>query len=171
LAYFDALTRLPNRTLFYDRLAQSLAHARRNNWTLAVLFIDIDHFKRVNDTAGHYAGDELLKEIAQRLSTCIRREDTVARLSGDEFAIVLSNVTTAADAGRVADNVLAELCAAVQVGSREFSMSASIGIAIYPTDGVNDHALMKSADAAMYAAKQHGRSNYRFYGVTPEIRC
>ncbi len=164
MAYYDPITQLPNRTLFYDRLAQSLAHARRNAWTLAVLFVDVDHFRRVNDTAGHDAGDELLKHIAQRLMACVRSEDTAARLSGDEFAMVLSRVTTPADAGVVAEKVMRELSTAVQVGGREFSMSASIGIAIYPTDGTDDGALMRNADAAMYIAKQSGRNNYRFYG-------
>jgi diguanylate cyclase (GGDEF)-like protein/PAS domain S-box-containing protein len=164
MAYFDGLTRLPNRTLFYDRLAQSLVRARRNDWTVAVLFVDVDHFKHVNDTAGHYAGDELLREIGHRLSTCVRGEDTVARLGGDEFAILLSKLTAATDAGRVAEKVMSELSAGVQVGEREFSMSASIGIAIYPRDGADDHALMRNADAAMYAAKQHGRNTYRFHG-------
>jgi diguanylate cyclase (GGDEF)-like protein/PAS domain S-box-containing protein len=168
MAYHDALTQLPNRTLFYDRLAQSLAHARRNAWTLAVLFVDVDHFKRVNDTAGHHAGDELLRHIAQRLATCVRSEDTAARLSGDEFAVVLSRLTTAADAAVVAEKVMKELSTAVQVGGRQFSMSASIGIAIYPNDGTDDGALMKNADAAMYAAKQSGRNNYQFYGGRPE---
>jgi diguanylate cyclase (GGDEF)-like protein/PAS domain S-box-containing protein len=163
MAYFDALTQLPNRTLFYDRLTQSLAHAKRNGWTLAVLFIDVDHFKRVNDTAGHQAGDELLREMAQRLSTCIRTEDTVARLSGDEFAMVLSRVGTAADAGLVAEKMMKELSASVHAGEHKFSMSVSIGIAIYPTDGIDDDALMRNADAAMYCAKQQGRNNYQFY--------
>ena len=166
LAYFDPLTRLPNRTLFYDRLAQSLALARRNNWILAVLFVDLDHFKRVNDTAGHHTGDELLKEIARRLSTCIRSEDTVARLSGDEFGIVLSKVSTAGDATRVAEKVMTKLSTGVSIGKQEFSVTASIGIAVYPDDGTDDHALMKHADAAMYTAKQDGRSTYRFYGGT-----
>jgi len=166
LAYFDALTHLPNRTLFYDRLAQSLALAKRNNWVLAVLFVDLDHFKRVNDTAGHHAGDELLREIARRLSACIRNQDTVARLSGDEFGILLSKVTTAADAKRVAEKVMAELAAGVTIGEQEFSISASIGIAVYPGDGTDDHALMNCADAAMYTAKQDGRSTYRFSGGT-----
>jgi diguanylate cyclase (GGDEF)-like protein/PAS domain S-box-containing protein len=162
MAYFDGLTQLANRTLFYDRLAQSLAHAKRKNWTVAVLFIDIDHFKRVNDTAGHHAGDELLQEIAQRLMLCVRGDDTVARLSGHEFAMVLNSITTPADAGLVAEKVLKEL-SRVQVAKTEFCVTASIGIAIYPINATEDQALMRQADAAMYTAKQLGRNNYHFY--------
>jgi diguanylate cyclase (GGDEF)-like protein/PAS domain S-box-containing protein len=162
MAYFDGLTQLPNRTLFYDRLAQSLAHARRNGSTLAVLFVDLDDFKRVNDTAGHHAGDELLREIARRLCGCVRGDDTVARLSGDEFAVVLSRVTTPADAALVAEKVMRELSVPVQVEQTAFVMTASIGVAIYPADGVDDAALMKNADAAMYAAKQAGKNKYEF---------
>lgn len=165
MAYFDSLTQLPNRTLFYDRLEQSLAHARRNSWNLAVLFIDVDHFKHVNDTAGHHAGDELLKQIAHRLALCVRNGDTVARFGGDEFAMVLNSVKAPADAGLVAEKVLLQLGAAVQIGGREFRTSASIGIAVYPQDATEQQALLRRADAAMYVAKQSGRNNYRFYGA------
>lgn len=166
LAYHDSLTKLPNRMLFYDRLAQTVAHARRNGWTLAVVFIDVDHFKRVNDTAGHLAGDELLKQIAPRLSACVRAEDTVARLSGDEFGIILSNVATGAHAALVAEKVMQSLSATFQVQEREFCMSASLGIALYPADSSDPEALVRNADAAMYVAKKAGRNTYRFYSTT-----
>lgn len=163
LAYFDALTQLPNRTLFYDRLVQSFAHARRNGWILAVLFLDIDGFKGVNDALGHAAGDELLKQIAKRLEACARSEDTVGRLSGDEFAIVLCKLTAPDDAALVAKKMLQLLSAPFLLEQTQFCVTASIGIALYPTDSTDHSELVRNADIAMYQAKAAGRNNYRFF--------
>lgn len=167
LAYFDALTKLPNRTLFYDRLAQSAAHARRNGWTLAVLFVDIDGFKRVNDASGHAAGDELLKQIAQRLKACARSDDTVGRLSGDEFAVVLSKVTGRDDAELVAKKILEILRTPFLLEKKPVCLSASIGIALYPIDSIDYSELVRKADVAMYHAKAAGRDNCKFFCDAP----
>jgi diguanylate cyclase (GGDEF)-like protein/PAS domain S-box-containing protein len=151
LAHYDSLTRLPNRSLFYDRLAHGIAQARRNVWTLAVLFIDVDRFKHVNDTFGHTAGDQLLKQVSERLTECVRSDDTVGRLSGDEFAIVLSRVAAPEDAATVAQKIVDELNLPFQLEGTELFVTASIGITVYP----------------MYRAKDRGRNNYQFY--TPEM--
>lgn len=162
LAYFDALTQLPNRTLFYDRLAKSFAHARRNGWILAVLFIDIDGFKSVNDAVGHAAGDEFLKQLAKRLEECARSEDTVGRLSGDEFAVVLSKLTVREDAALVAGKILRMLSAPVFLKETPFSVTASIGIALYPADSTDHSELVQKADIAMYQAKTGGGNRYQY---------
>ena len=171
LAYFDPLTKLPNRTLFYDRLAQSSAHARRNSWALAVLFVDIDGFKGVNDASGHAAGDELLKQIAQRLKACARSDDTVGRLSGDEFAVVLSRVTGRDDAELVAKKILQALCTPFLLEQKPFCLTASIGIALYPVDSIDYSELVRQADVAMYQAKAAGRNNYQFFCGAPMIEA
>jgi diguanylate cyclase (GGDEF)-like protein len=162
LAYFDALTQLPNRTLFYDRLAKSFAHARRNGWILAVLFIDIDGFKSVNDAVGHAAGDAFLKELAKRLEGCARTEDTVGRLSGDEFAVVLSKLTVPDDAALVARKILRLVTAPVLLKETRFSITASIGIALYPADSTDHAELVRKADIAMYQAKTSGGNRYQY---------
>ncbi|MDB5867666.1 MAG: response regulator receiver modulated diguanylate cyclase/phosphodiesterase, partial [Betaproteobacteria bacterium] len=167
LAHYDSLTRLPNRSLFYDRLAHGIAQARRNGWTLAVLFIDVDRFKHVNDTFGHTAGDQLLKQVSERLSGCIRSDDTVGRLSGDEFAIVLSRLTAPEDAATVAQKIVDELNLPFQLEGAELYVTASIGITVYPNDSEDQDALIRNADVAMYRAKERGRNNYQFY--TPEL--
>jgi diguanylate cyclase (GGDEF)-like protein/PAS domain S-box-containing protein len=163
LAHYDSLTRLPNRSLFYDRLAHGIAQARRNGWTLAVLFIDVDRFKHVNDTFGHTAGDQLLKQVSERLSGCIRSDDTVGRLSGDEFAIVLSRLTAPEDAATVAQKIVDELNLPFQLEGAELYVTASIGITVYPNDSEDQDALIRNADVAMYRAKERGRNNYQFY--------
>jgi diguanylate cyclase (GGDEF)-like protein/PAS domain S-box-containing protein len=167
LAHYDSLTRLPNRSLFYDRLAHGIAQARRNVWTLAVLFIDVDRFKHVNDTFGHTAGDQLLKQVSERLSECVRSDDTVGRLSGDEFAIVLSRVAAPEDAATVAQKIVDELNLPFQLEGAELFVTASIGITVYPNDSEEQDALIRNADVAMYRAKERGRNNYQFY--TPEM--
>lgn len=163
LAQYDSLTGLPNRSLFHDRLGHAIAQARRNHWTVAVLFLDVDHFKSVNDTFGHAAGDQLLKQIASRLSGCIRAEDTIGRLSGDEFAIVLGRLNTSADARTVARKVVEEMGRPFQLDSNTLHVSASVGISAFPGDTTDEGALLRNADHAMYRAKDLGRNNFQFY--------
>lgn len=163
LAYNDGLTGLPNRIAFSDRLQQDLAYARRNGNQLAVMFIDIDHFKDVNDNLGHAAGDELLKILAERVGGCVRSEDTLARLGGDEFVVVLSAVHGPKGADIAAQNILKALSTPFQVAGKEIYVGASIGISIFPDDGTDREALLKNADTAMYRAKALGRNNYQFY--------
>lgn len=165
LAYNDGLTGLPNRIAFSDRLHQDLAYARRNGNQLAVMFIDIDHFKDVNDNLGHAAGDELLKILAERVGGCVRSEDTLARLGGDEFVVVLSAVHGPKGADIAAQNILNALSTPFQVVGKEIYVGASIGISIFPDDGTDREALLKNADTAMYRAKALGRNNYQFYTV------
>jgi diguanylate cyclase (GGDEF)-like protein/PAS domain S-box-containing protein len=167
LAQFDALTGLPNRTLLADRFSQMIMHATRHAAPLAALFIDLDGFKTVNDTLGHAGGDALLKEAALRLQATVRAGDTVARISGDEFAIVLGDLARLDDAALVAQKVLDRLAAAVNIGGQEVFVTASVGIAVFPGDGADAEALIGAADAAMYRAKQSGRNAYQFF--TAEI--
>jgi diguanylate cyclase (GGDEF)-like protein/PAS domain S-box-containing protein len=163
LAQFDSLTELPNRDLFRDRLAQTLEQAKRNDWTLGILYIDLDGFKVVNDTFGHGAGDKLLALVAQRLKACVRTSDTVGRLGGDEFAIVLSNLAAPADAELVAKALVAALMRPFEVDGNETRMTASVGVSLFPFDGEEADELLKHADTAMYRAKERGRNNYQFY--------
>lgn len=163
LAYIDGLTGLPNRIAFSDRLMQDMAYARRNKNQLAILFIDIDHFKDVNDNLGHAAGDELLKFLSERVGRCVRGEDTLARLGGDEFVVVLSSVNGPKGAGIVAQNLLKALSTPFQIAGKEVYVGASIGISVFPDDGLDRETLLKNADTAMYRAKALGRNNYQFY--------
>ena len=167
LAQFDALTGLPNRALLADRFSQMIVQARRRGAQLGALFIDLDEFKLVNDSLGHGAGDELLKEIARRLQATVRSGDTVARIVGDEFAIVLADLTRPEDAAVVAQKLIEALVGPVDVRGHEVFVTASIGIALFPTDGNDAETLLAAADAAMYRAKQAGRNSFQFY--TPEI--
>src|SRR5262249_44578192 len=163
LAQFDALTGLPNRNLFQDRLIHAMALARRNEWPMAVLFIDLDRFKLVNDTLGHSAGDKLLKEAAGRLRSCVRSSDTVGRLGGDEFAAILTELSIPSDAGVVAQKFIDVMRQPFDLDGKETYVSASIGITLYPTDSDSAEALVMNADAAMYRAKEQGRNNYQFF--------
>jgi diguanylate cyclase (GGDEF)-like protein/PAS domain S-box-containing protein len=163
LARFDTVTDLPNRYLFTDRLGQMLAQAQRNDWSAGVLFVDLDRFKAINDTYGHAAGDELLRQAAARMQACVRSSDTVGRLSGDEFAVMLSSLAKADDAGTVAQKIVEELAAPFSLNGHQAYISASIGIALYPSDGREPDALLKNADTAMYRAKSQGRNGYQFY--------
>ncbi|MGZ9014459.1 MAG: EAL domain-containing protein, partial [Burkholderiales bacterium] len=163
LAHFDPLTSLPNRALFQERLAHGIAHAGRNGWTLGVMFIDLDRFKSINDTLGHTAGDVLLRQVGTRLTDCVRGEDTVSRLSGDEFAVVLANLGNAQDAGVVASKVLKRLKMPFDAEGSPVVLSASIGVTLFPADGDNADVLMRNADVAMYNAKSRGRDNFQFY--------
>jgi diguanylate cyclase (GGDEF)-like protein/PAS domain S-box-containing protein len=163
LAQFDPLTGLPNRTLLADRFSQMIVQAKRRNSPLAALFIDLDEFKVVNDTLGHAGGDALLKEVAVRLQSTVRTGDTVARISGDEFAIVLSDLARPEDAALIAQKVLDRLASAVEVHGNEVFVTASVGIAAFPGDGADAETLLGAADAAMYRAKQSGRNAYQFF--------
>jgi len=164
LAHHDVLTDLPNRGLLNDRMGQALAHTRRDRLKLAVLFIDLDHLKPVNDTLGHDVGDILLKAVADRLRSVIQREaDTVARLGGDEFVVLLSRVNTVHEAELVATRLLAVLNRPFVIGPHTIQISASIGVAISPQHGSEVSILLRSADAAMYCAKKVGRNTYRIF--------
>ena len=169
LAHYDALTGLPNRTLFYDRLKQALAHARRNHWMVAVIFLDLDRFKNVNDTLGHVVGDELLNQVSARLLGCVRAGDTVGRLGGDEFAIVLSSIAGQRDASIVGQKIMAALAEPFTLSASEMFVSASVGITLYPTDSADQDTLIRNADTAMYRAKALGRNSCQFY--TPEMNA
>jgi diguanylate cyclase (GGDEF)-like protein/PAS domain S-box-containing protein len=163
-AFHDALTGLPNRLLFKDRLEQALAQAKRyKSRTPAVMFLDLDKFKQVNDTLGHDVGDLLLKEVANRLKACVRSVDTVARLAGDEFTVLLPEITEEGDADAVAEKILAVMRQPIALGVEDRVVSTSIGISLYPRDGRDADALMKSADAAMYHVKATGRAGRCFF--------
>jgi diguanylate cyclase (GGDEF)-like protein/PAS domain S-box-containing protein len=163
LAYFDTLTGLPNRFLFHDRLRHGLARARRERGSLALLFLDLDNFKNVNDTLGHAAGDELLVEIARRLRACVREADTVARLGGDEFALLLPDPGGPENTAAVAGEITRALAAPCRVHGYEIVCGASVGITFYPADGVSAEQLLRNADVAMYRAKDRGRGTFQFF--------
>lgn len=165
LATHDALTGLPNRNLLTDRLQQTLAVARRNGTRLALMFIDLDEFKPVNDTLGHEYGDQVLRETAQRIQACQRETDTVARIGGDEFVVLLPQLDSAEDALRVAEKIRTTLQTPFELAGRLWYISSSIGIAIYPEHGVDESTLFKHADAAMYMAKNGGRNTVRLFSA------
>ena len=162
-AYYDNLTDLPNRRLFRNHLRQALTLARRNQRRLAVLFVDLDHFKTINDSWGHAVGDRLLQGAAKWLKSCLRASDVVARLGGDEFIILLPEIAQPKDATTVAKKLLSALGKPFRVEGREIFTSASIGISLYPDDGDDAEILMKKADQAMYCVKQDGRNNHRLF--------
>jgi len=164
LAQHDALTGLPNRILFYDRLNQAITRASRDKASFAVLFIDLDDFKIINDTLGHDTGDAVLCESAKRITACVRKSDTVARIGGDEFMVIISNVTTPASVERVVKKMIANLSAHFDVNGKVCTISASIGIAFHPENGDTAAQLVKVADEAMYSAKNSGKNCYRFGG-------
>lgn len=163
LAHHDSLTDLPNRVLLNDRLTQAMALAYRHQTALALLFLDMDRFKYINDSLGHAIGDRLLQSVAQRLLVCVRRTDTVSRQGGDEFVILLSELTQAQDAAARAEEILLALHAPHCIDQHVLHVTASIGIVVYPDDGVDVETLMKNADVAMYHAKSSGRGNYQFF--------
>jgi len=170
-AYHDVLTNLPNRKLFADRLRQSLTHARRAGRSLAVMFIDIDHFKNINDTLGHTSGDELLLEMSYRLRHCVREDDTVARLGGDEFTIILSHLRHPEDAANVAQKILRAVQVPLSLSGMPIEVTASIGIALYPADGADPETLLRNADSAMYRAKESGRNTYQLCTDEMKLRA
>jgi len=163
LANYDELTGLPNRTMFHERLHHALAQALRHTRPLAVLFIDLDRFKNINDTLGHEAGDRVLREVAERLRGCLRDSDTVGRLGGDEFVVLLEGLPQLADVAAVAQKILDAAARPFMLAAREYHIGASIGISAFPEDGKDLQTLMKHADAAMYRAKELGRNNYQFH--------
>lgn len=163
LAHHDALTDLPNRALLADRIGQAIARARRESRRLAVVMLDLDHFKRINDSLGHQVGDDLLQQVAQRLSNCVRAIDTVARMGGDEFVLLLSDVEDRAAVSRIMDKLLHALSQPVAVAGHDMIVTPSIGVSLYPGDGEDSQALLKNADAAMYRAKAAGRGVCRFF--------
>ncbi|MBI4756013.1 MAG: EAL domain-containing protein [Betaproteobacteria bacterium] len=162
-ANFDELTQLPNRQLLTDRLVQEMRRAHRHGKHVAVLFIDLDHFKQINDTLGHEAGDDMLREAARRMAQCVRAEDTVARLGGDEFAVVLGGLHNPQDAALVAQKLLSALREPFHMGGQQLFGAASIGISVYPEDGESAEDLLKRADTATYKAKENGRDGFLFY--------
>lgn len=163
MAQYDALTHLPNRALFNDRLQQAIAAAQRNKAHLALMFIDLDKFKPVNDTYGHGVGDLLLKDVALRIQDCLRESDTAARIGGDEFVILLPTIVTQQDASKVGEKILHALNQPFALTGHTLQISASIGVAVYPKHGSNEKLLVKSADIAMYHAKKNGRNNVKIY--------
>ncbi|HVT05187.1 MAG TPA: EAL domain-containing protein [Thermoanaerobaculia bacterium] len=171
LAYYDHVTALPNRPLFFDRLAQSLSHASRHQHKLALLFVDIDRFKVINDSLGHAAGDALLKTTAQRIQTCLRGEDTIARFGGDEMIVLVHILSRLEDAGKIAQKIAAAISAPTNVMGREIVITSSIGIAVYPLDGTDGETLVKHADTAMYRAKEEGRDGYQYYSPAMNARA
>jgi diguanylate cyclase (GGDEF)-like protein/PAS domain S-box-containing protein len=163
LAQHDSLTDLPNRVLFNDRLVQSIALAQRNRHRLAVLYLDLDKFKHINDSLGHEIGDRLLQSVAHRILKCLRGSDTVSRQGGDEFVVLLSNLAHGRDAALTADKILLALAKPHQIGEHTLQLTVSIGIATYPEDGADLDTLLKNADFAMYHAKESGRNDYQFF--------
>jgi diguanylate cyclase (GGDEF)-like protein/PAS domain S-box-containing protein len=162
-ATHDALTGLPNRTLLMDRLNQSLMHATRTGGRIAVMFLDVDRFKQINDTLGHAVGDELLKQIAQRLRGCVRRADTVSRQGGDEFIVLLADAGEPMELSDLAEKIVSRLAGPYAVDDYELHLSASLGISVFPEDGADAETLLKHADIAMYHAKQNGRNTFQFF--------
>lgn len=169
LAQHDVLTELPNRLLFSDRLAQAIARAQRRGRRLALLFLDLDRFKLINDTLGHLTGDNLLRQIGQRLRFCVRNEDTVARISGDEFAVLLEDLSSNDDVVPIAQKLLAQVAGPLHVDGRDLLITTSMGIAVYPDDGSDPATLLRHSDIAMYRAKTRGRNGFHFY--TPAINA
>jgi diguanylate cyclase len=171
LVHHDFLTNLPNRALLQDRLGQAIELAHRQGRRLAVMFMDLDQFKHINDSLGHAVGDQLLQSVARRVVGCVRHSDTVSRQGGDEFILLLPYIEHAEDAALSAQKVLAALAAPHHVGGHHLHIGASVGISIYPDDGQDEETLIKGADAAMYDAKDSGRNTYRFFDPSMNARA
>src|ERR1700693_4827420 len=170
-AHHDVVTGLPNRVLLNDRINQSISLALRQNRPIAVLFLDLDHFKNTNDSLGHAAGDELLQSVSKRLLACGRGSDTVSRQGGDEFAILLPEITHAEDAAKCAAKIIVALHPPHIIGGRSLHIGASIGISLYPKDGIDAETLINNADMAMYHAKERGRSNFQFFEAEMNLKA
>lgn len=171
LAYFDPLTSLPNRRLFYDRLGMALAHAHRNNGRLAVIFVDLDHFKQINDNQGHTAGDMLLQKVAAGLQDVVREDDTVARMGGDEFVVILSAINGREYVIEIVERIIDRIKQPLQLMKGRAQITCSLGVSIYPEDGTNIDSLIQNADAAMYRAKELGRNCYQLYSSTFNLQA
>ncbi len=171
LAYHDALTTLPNRLLFKDRVTVAISHAQRHESRVSILFLDLDRFKVINDSLGHNIGDQLLQAVAARVQSCVRDSDTVARLGGDEFTLLLPELTHAEDAALVAQKILEAVRYPFHIEGREFYITTSIGISVFPEDGPDAEALIKSADTAMYQAKEQGRDNYQLFNAAVNAKA
>jgi diguanylate cyclase (GGDEF)-like protein len=169
LAYHDALTGLPNRSMFSKLLHQSISESHRYGRSFAVAFLDLDRFKQINDSLGHEAGDQLLQEVSGRLKGCVRESDTIARLGGDEFVLLLPEAASGGNAAAVAQKILAVVAKPFTLIGQEFRVTVSIGIASYPQDGLDEQALMKNADIAMYQAKEAGKNNFQFYAEARDV--
>jgi diguanylate cyclase (GGDEF)-like protein/PAS domain S-box-containing protein len=165
LAFHDPLTKLPNRTLLLERLERQIARAKREPGSFAVMFLDLDHFKAVNDTLGHAVGDELLIVVAQKLQTLVRQTDTVARIGGDEFVIKLDNPASQDEVNYIAQRVIGVINETIEIKGHQIQVGASVGIALYPENGTTANELIQNADAAMYAAKRTGRNKFRLYSA------
>jgi diguanylate cyclase (GGDEF)-like protein len=163
LAEHDFLTGLPNRSLLTDRLTQALAFAERHGKRVALMFLDIDHFKRINDSLGHGAGDQVLQSIARRLQRCVRHSDTVTRQGGDEFVVLLPAIEDLEDAAHLAAKLLEVMALPHYLGSSKRNVTLSIGISLYPDDAKDVASILRNADTAMYHVKKHGRNGYRVY--------
>ena len=170
LVHFDDLTRLPNRALYYDRLSQALFQAKRATQKVAVMFVDLDRFKDINNTSGHRVGDLLLKDVAARLQAIVRASDTVARMGGDDFTILLPNLEDPENASRVAQKIVQKISEVYQVEGNDIYITASVGITIFPNDGQTVDKLLKNADTAMYHAKSNGRNVFKFYSQEMNVR-
>lgn len=164
LTYYDALTGLPNRRLFDDRLQQALASARRHERSLAAMLLDLDALRQVNATLGRSGGDALLREVAERLAACLRKGDTLARHAGDEFAILIAELQSETHCSAIAERILRALAPEFRFEGRAFPLAASLGISIFPRDAPQAEALLRNADAAMHGAKRQGKNRYAFYG-------
>jgi len=171
LAYHDALTNLPNRLLFKDRLTVAISHAQREDARLAVLFLDLDRFKVINDSLGHNIGDQLLQAVAARVQSCVRDSDTVARLGGDEFTVLLPRLQRSEDAAPVAEKIIEAIRYPFHIEGREFFITTSIGISLFPEDGTDAESLIKNADTAMYQAKEVGRDNYQLFNAVVNAKA
>jgi len=171
MAHHDALTKLPNRTLFLDRLHQAMARAHWHNRLIAVIFMDLDQFKEINDNFGHDCGDQLLIQLTQRLSSSLRSGDTIARFGGDEFSILLDDIASEQDVSVLAKKILDTLATPFKIHGHELLVTASIGVSIFPSDGSDSETLLRNADVAMYRAKHLGRNNYQFYSNEMSARA
>jgi diguanylate cyclase (GGDEF)-like protein len=171
LVYYDGLTNLPNRILFVDRLSQAITRVAWHKRLVAVMFLDLDHFKRINDTLGHKIGDSLLKAVSARLTSCLRVGDTVARMGSDEFTIILADVARSQDVARLAEKIIDLLSKPYLIEDRELFVTASIGISLYPIDGDDAEALLKGAEVAMFRTKEQGRNNFLHYSPVMNVQA